>query len=305
MSTVNMSAALPGTHFDWPLSRDEKKHQVMQLYDRELQWAGSLLQSQETALGESCTCPTGTVPSGESRDCHHWRPSAGLCNGRLSDASTAVSEHSTSIQPHLHLDVLCDDQLGSIHEENSDLDGHARSVAERLREAVAEAAMTLQALTSRPSSLRRPSAPPANSAIMECGSPAWPRAFSEEALHGSSTRRPSSGHREGQRRKSRDSRSTLGCSGPDCEDSDGEHADTEDLCEMEMPSSRRRRRSSGMKPLGQPRAALRVKSCDMDSAAECDGDKNIASRSRSVPPPMELQSLDAFLGQSVPYFPFR
>lgn len=297
-----MSAALPGAHFDWPLSRDEKKHQIMQLYDRELQWAGSMLQSHEAALGESCACPTGIAPLVESRDCHHWRSAVGLCNSRLSDASTAVSEHSTSVQPHLHIDVFCDDQLGAISEEHSNLDGHAHGVAERLREAVAEAAMTLQALASRP---RRPSAPPTYSSVMECGSPAWPRAASEEASHGSSTTRSSSGHREGQRRKSRDSRSRYGRSAPDCEDSDGEQADTEEFRQMEISSSRRRRRSLGMGPVGQPRAALRVKSCNMDSVAECDADKSNASRSRSVPPQIELESLQAFLGESVPCFPFR
>merc|ERR1711865_694028 len=113
------------------------------------------------------------------------------------------------------------------------------------------------------------------------------------------------------RRTSRGGRSRQASVASDNFDSDGGQGDTEEF-EMEGPGRRRRR--SGAGPLAHPKASQRVKSCNMDKVVECDSPKNIVlNRSRSVPAlgenspavrKMPLLSLDAFLGESVPFCPF-
>lgn len=295
-----MSAALAGASFDWPLSRDEKKHHVMQLYGKELEAAGSLLQSTEAALEEFRACHRDEARkshSGYSGDCPGFR------HGRMSDASTADSEYSACGHPVQHGDLLCDDHLGSINEE---VDGHAHNVTERLRQAVAEAAATLQVLTSRPSSVRRPSNAPSGPA--SASSSRHPSNSAGLTRCGSG-RLPSTGSRvsEGPRRTSRGGRSRQASVASDNLDSDGGQGDTEEL-------SVSRRRRSGAGPVTRQKASHRVKSCNMDKVVECDSPKHTdLNRSRSVPVlgenspavrKMPMLSLDAFLGESVPFCPF-
>jgi len=326
-----MSGALAGAHFDWPLSRDEKKHHIMQLYDKELQMAGSLLQSQEASLSlsKSSEGPPDKFWD-DAADGHPWNNKASAGHGRVSDASTADTEHSACVNPLNHMDGFCDDQLGSIHEEALDDDdiNAAHSATARLRQAVAEAAATLQVLASRPSS-RQPSAtPPAHCPVTDRSISRQRRAAvtEEELSHCSSVRRPSFGSRHEKRRTSRGhgpgSRSSSLLPAADQVDSDGGQGDTEEP--MEMAAARRRRRSSGTGPLTQPRAAQRVRSCNGDCVAEEESSKNAMSRSRSMPcpdaldegtnnamprrmpPVVELVSLQDFLGESVflPGFPW-
>lgn len=323
-----MSGALAGAHFDWPLSRDEKKHHIMQLYDRELQMAGSLLQSQEASLSKSSECLPDKI----------YDDAAG--HGRVSDASTADTEHSACVNPLNHVDAFCDDQLGSIHEEaaapmhfdtlDDDDIKAAHSATERLRQAVAEAAATLQVLSSRPSS-RQPSATPsAHCPVTDRSISRQRRAAvtEEELVHCSSVRRPSFGSRHHEKRRTSrghgpGSRSSSVLAEAEQVDSDGGQGDTEEPHGMEMAAARRRRRSSGTGPLAQPKAAQRVRSCNGDCFAE-EISKNAMSRSRSMPcpdapdedtnnamprrmpPVVELVSLQDFLGESVflPGFPW-
>lgn len=259
---------------DWPLSREEKKYHIMQLYDREL---------QAMAVPSSSSEPAMRKPR-DSRE--------GMYAPRLSDASTADSERAYAAHSppgfgtdYLHainekLDVcthqwrLSRDGRSSVCDESS---VQAQSAAEILRQAVADAAKVLRGIEHR-SSVK--ASPQSCHRKLESSS-TMRRCVSEEASQ-SSMRRHSSGRREGQRHVPRGSRSAAEsrCGTPRSYhvDSDGDEGDTED---MATTASARRRRIS--LPRNEDKATPQA-------------------RSKSMPPAME--SLDSFLGEDIPECPF-
>lgn len=292
---MSMSMSLPqeAGYLDWPLSRDEKKFRIMKLYEREL---------QEIDLSQRC-----------QQECS-GRP----LSARLSNASTADTElDSTAAQ------AFCDDQLQPINEDletsihstplkddvnatmNSTDDRHVQTVAQQalsnLRDALADTIATIRGLEGHPpDSTPQGKAGPAG----QC-SPPWRRAVSEDLPRGSVRQRVSLGRREGRLRTSRGSRSrdqsrslldeSIGL------DSDGAEGDTEEpRRKVETASSGRRKRNS-CQGIEHTRPA---ESCgDLPSDDDSTSNKQV-SRSRSLPPPVHLASLQDFLGEVVPQFPF-
>jgi len=290
-----MSMTYGGAHLDWPLSRDEKKYHIMQLYDREL-------QARDALSIASQTCPS----KGEDRF-------ADGRNARLSDASTADTEHSSAMQP------LCGDQLDPIKEEldasilakeinaavNATAAGPARSIAQRLRLAVTSAVnATLRDLECHPAD-----PPPHGCDGAEDASPTCRRAFSEEVSRSSSARRPSFGRHDRQRRTSRgsrlraDSRSALAVS-----DSDGAEGDTEEHHRQveTVPARRRWRLFNETQRVVDRTSGRRAQSCNsvMTHVADGHGKSCSTPRSHRVHPAVQADSLQDFLGESVPQCPF-
>jgi len=222
---------------------------------------------------------------------------------RLSDASTADTEPGITLQP------LCGDQLDPIKEEldasvltnavmNSTAGGQTCSIAERLRLAVANAVnATLRDFEGHPSE------PHPNCCHgAEQADPPWRRAFSEDVSRSSSARRLSFGRRDGKRptprgsRSRADSRSIL-----EHMDSDGAEGDTEESHRhVELAPARRRWRLWNESQRKVERTSgRRAQSCNsvMTHAADHQG-------SRRLPPKVQADSLQDFLGESVPQCPF-
>lgn len=272
-----MSGAQRGAHhFDWPLSRDEKKYHIMQLYDRELQ-----LTRQGEALLEC-------HPACQQEDPEHCVAAQPLYEDQLHP----ITEEAAS--PNVQLGLLTDDLNAAMQPAEGETGEHVHSVAERLRLAVADAVATLKGFESQPSA----PALPTNSCAIPVGSAAWGgrRAVSEEVSRRTSTpqRRTSLGRRDSQapaaRRTSGGSRSRAP-SIAEHMDSDGGEGDTEEPM-RERDMSARRRRGSWQHDMAQRvQAPQEIKSVGMQ-------------RSRSVPPAVNLLSLSDFLGETVPDNPF-
>lgn len=294
-----MSLPHGGAHMDWPLSRDEKQYRIMQLYDRELKE----VQHKEAAAQFQCDAETREGPF----------------KARVSDASTADTEISAPLQ------AFCDDQLEPINEEleaaihfgpltddinaainsmsASTPDRRARSVAQHLRALTNAVATMLDGpATETP---RQHSA----SATVQ-GSPTWRRAYSEDVSRSSGARRVSLTRRDGHRRTSRGSRSRdQSRSGLDDIDSDGTQGDTEEpRRKVDMGYARRRRWSRTQTQgvdLTRYSQGCKDGAEDSDDALEDHPSKSCSiSRSRSLPPPKPLESLQDFLGELVPQCPF-
>lgn len=283
-----MNVGHGGAHFDWPLSRDEKKYHIMQLYDKELKAV-----SASTALKRP-ECTSQVFPEDVSD---------GAAKVRRSDASTAETELST-VAESFGDDQL--DQLDTISEElgnamqrsgpdgqHVDLeDEHAKNAAKHLREAVAEAVTVLQEFSRRAQGNVTPRTSQGD--VAGAGAPLR-RAFSEEISR--AARRPSLGRREGQQRRL--SRSSKGdaqsrCTTPirERDDSDGEDADIEDMHDR-----------AEIRPVRRGRRSLVHEQCSVPPQ-HFHGHNDPFARSKSVPPERKLESIENFLGLAVPACPF-
>lgn len=258
-------------------------------------------------------CPSIVMPVkrreswGDASESHHCNQSdaSGFRDARLSWASTDTG-HS---DPHLR----CDDQLGCINEEveaslhfgplndeinaamhsHSAVDGNTLGITARFRHFVADAAAILQVLPSRECSPH-----PATCRVMNQSNTPRRRAVSEGASN-SSPLCPSLGLRDSRRRTSRGSRSRQPSVASVAEDvdSDGTQGDTEEAHGVvDVPAGGRSRRRSWQQSRGVSQRA---------PSADSEGDKKKQmTRSRSMPPVKEMQSLQNFLGETVPMFPF-
>lgn len=325
-----MSVAPGGVHYDWPLSRDEKKSRILQLYDMELK----VLDAGETAVlhvldaGETAVLHAGEAPSlpapmpcpsiempvkrreswGNASESHRCNQSdaSGFRDARLSWVSTNTG--------HSDPDSHGDDQLGCINEEveasihfgplndeinaaihsHSAVGGNTLGITARFRHFVADAAAILQVLPSRECSPH-----PATCRALNQSNPPRRRAVSEGVPAACAPLCPSLGLRESRRRTSRGSRSRQPSVASVAEDvdSDGTQGDTEEAHgRVDVPAGGRSRRRSWQQSRGVSQRAPSVDS---------EGDrKKQMNRSRSMPPVKELQSLQNFLGETVPMFPF-
>jgi len=285
---TSIAAAYGGSHFDWPLSSNEKRYHIMQLYDRELQ-----------AVACSASLEEGAVIDQPFSDAHRV-DSKGSYNRRLSEASTADTEIGSVTQQ------LFDDNLHPIHEEQDcpDVTMHlkAEESANKLLQAVAHAVETLRCIEHHHPGMSLPSSAPS---VVHSTS-GWRRAASEEVLR-SSKRRPSRSGRDAAEELTRSStrRTSYGrrnsrymshvgtgkpvsrsaTPAPDCANSDGGEGDTEDT--VEITTARCRQRYS-----------------DQNRREDEKPVQSSLARSRSVPAARPIMSLQDFLGESVPTCPF-
>lgn len=286
-----MSAPCGRAHLDWPLSRDEKKFHVMQLYDRELR----ARDDSSNVHPEVCTMYQEDCAEG-------WRKL------RLSDASTAASELGASMTP------LCGDQLDPITEEvdapftvtANERDPQACNIAAQLRLAVANAVnATLRDFESHASvasSSICPAGQQNRSSSAEHVGPLWRRSVSEDIARSGSRRRTSFGRRNSTHHTPRGSRSRADSrSIPECGDSDGAEGDTEHPQRyVEIAPARRRWRLWNENQRKVERTCgRRAQSCNsvMTSAADNRGGRRSA-------PSVQADSLQDFLGESVPQCPW-
>jgi len=310
-----MNLSHGGSHFDWPLSRDEKKYHIMQLYDKELQ--AVYARPQEIKL-----CSFLDTTETANSQVLHADYAEGPLKARRSDASTAETEFSTLAES------LCDDQLDTISEEqgaamqfsgltdgihaalNASEDELAKNAAKNLREAVADAVAVLQGFARYPSDMAslqtshgavdatHCSTTPRAVLGIKNGRAPCRRAFSEEIPQ--ATRRTSLGRREGPQRhlprggRARpESRSATPIRERVDSDDGGGDGDVEDLYhKVEMRPVRRGRRS------------LVPEQCTVPAPLPESGGKNQLIRSKSVPPVRQLESIENFLGLSVPACPW-
>lgn len=311
-----MSVAPGGVHYDWPLSRDEKKSRILQLYDMELQ----VLDAGETAVrhvGEAPSlpapmlCPSIEMPVkrreswGDVSESHRCDQSdaAGFRDARLSWVSTNTGHSdpdshgddqlaciNEEVEASIHFGPLNDEINAAMH-SHAAMDGSTLGIGARFRHFVADAAAILQALPSRECSPH----PTTCRASSQNNLPRR-RAVSEGVPAACASLGPSLALRESRRRTSRGSRSRQPSVAEDV-DSDGTQGDTEEAHgRVDVPAGGRSRRRSWQQSRGISQSAPSV---------DTEGDsKKQMNRSRSMPPVKELQSLQNFLGETVPMFPF-
>lgn len=310
-----MSVTYGGAHFDWPLSRDEKKQHVMHLYDKELEATvaagpGHMLEPQSSSVSECI----GIYK--EERNAL-----------RLSDVSTADTEHSIIVQTacdELPLDTITEEaeapgdltarEIGAVID--SAADDIASSIAERLRVAVASRLCQGAEIGSAVEDTLRVFGTAAQledvddqSASRQTEVHLWRRSASEDMHRGVAPRRSSFGRRDGQRRTSRGSRHRSGSRSDsfqtEMRDSDGAEGDTEEphRRSQEIAEPRRRWQMWNQKQAAKAFSGRRTKSCDSILTHLSHSSLKAPSTPR-LRPVLQADSLQDFLGETVPECPF-
>jgi len=101
---------MPGSALDWPLSRDEKRHYMLQLFDKDVQLANHLLahsEAERKALRKSLDAErvsrkSGSTAPASSKSASTSRSSTSSEASTDSPSGTSVSSCTSGEQEHLH-----------------------------------------------------------------------------------------------------------------------------------------------------------------------------------------------------------
>lgn len=101
---------MPGSALDWPLSRDEKRHYMLQLFDKDVQTANYLLahsEAERKALRKSLDAErvrraSGSTASASSRSAHSSKSRTSSEASTDNPSGKSVSSCTSGEEEHLH-----------------------------------------------------------------------------------------------------------------------------------------------------------------------------------------------------------